>query len=76
MSLIPIPGTTMLRDTNSMALINRDSNGLQEYQNKRSFLASQRQEINTMKSDLDDVKSDITEIKQLLLQLLGRNSNG
>jgi Tfp pilus assembly protein PilN len=76
MSLIPIPGTSMVRDTNSMALINRDANGLQEYQNKRNFLASQRQEINNMKSDIDDVKNDIKEIKQLMLQLIGKNSNG
>ena len=76
MSLIPIPGTTMLRDTNSMALINRDSNGLQEYQNKRNFLAAQKTEINTIKLELADVKNDIQEIKQLMLQLIGKNSNG
>jgi hypothetical protein len=76
MSLIPIPGTSMVRDTNSMALINRDSNGLQEYQNKRNFLAAQRQEINNMKLDIADVKNDLKEIKQLMLQLIGKNSNG
>lgn len=73
MSLIPIPGTTMVRDTNSMALINRDSNGLQEYQNKRNFLAAQKQEINRMKTDIADVKDDIKEIKLLMLQLIGKN---
>ena len=73
MSLIPIPGTKMVRDTNSMALINRDINGLQEYQNKRHFLATQKQEINKMKMDIDDVKNDIKEIKQLMLQLIGKN---
>jgi hypothetical protein len=73
MSLIPIPGTTMVRDTNSMALINRDLSGLQEYQNKRNFLASQRQEINRMKTDIADVKDDIKEIKLLMLQLIGKN---
>jgi len=73
MSLIPIPGTTMVRDTNSMALINRDLSGLQEYQNKRNFLASQRQEINRMKTDIADVKDDIKEIKLLILQLIGKN---
>lgn len=73
MSLIPIPGTTMVRDTNSMALINRDLSGLQEYQNKRNFLASQRQEINRMKTDIADVKNDIKEIKLLMLQLIGKN---
>lgn len=76
MSLIQIPGTTLYRDTTSMALVNRDSSGLQEYQNKRNFLASQRQEINNMKNDMIEVKKDISEIKQLMLQLIGKNSNG
>ena len=76
MSLIQIPGTTLYRDTTSMALVNRDSSGLQEYQNKRNFLATQRQEINNMKNDMIEVKKDISEIKQLMLQLIGKNSNG
>ena len=49
MSLVQIPGTTLYRDTASMALVNRDSSGLQEYQNKRHFLATQKQEINNMR---------------------------
>jgi Tfp pilus assembly protein PilN len=75
MSLVQVIGTTLVRDTNSRALINRDANGLQEYQNKRNILAAQRHEINTMKSDINNVKEDMQEIKQLLLQLLGK-SNG
>jgi hypothetical protein len=66
MSLIQIPGTTLYRDTASMALVNRDSSGLQEYQNKRHFLATQKQEINNMKNDMIEVKKDISEIKQLM----------
>ena len=76
MSLVQIPGTTLYRDTTSMALVNRDSSGLQEYQNKRHFLATQKQEINNMKNDMIEVKKDISEIKQLMLQLIGKNSNG
>jgi hypothetical protein len=76
MSLVQIPGTTLYRDTASMALVNRDSSGLQEYQNKRHFLATQKQEINNMKNDMIEVKKDISEIKQLMLQLIGKNSNG
>ena len=66
MSLVQIPGTTLYRDTSSMALVNRDSSGLQEYQNKRHFLATQKQEINNMKNDMIEVKKDISEIKQLM----------
>ena len=75
MSLVQVTGTKMLRDTNSRALINRDQNGLQEYEHKRSILAAQKMEINTIKSELNSVKEDMFEIKQLLLQLLGK-SNG
>ena len=75
MSLVQVTGTNLLRDTNSRALINRDQNGLQEYERKRSILAAQKMEINTIKSELNSVKEDMFEIKQLLLQLLGK-SNG
>ena len=76
MSLVQIPGTTLYRDTASLDLVNRDYCGLQEYQNKRHFLATQKQEINNMKNDMIEVKKDISEIKQLMLQLIGKNSNG
>ena len=38
MSLVQIPGTTLVRDTNSMGLINRDRNGLEDYNAKRKIL--------------------------------------
>jgi len=75
MTIVQIPGTTLVRDTTSRALINRDQNGLQEYQHKRNVLAAQKAEINMVKSELSSVKEDMNEIKQLLLQLLGK-SNG
>ena len=74
--LIQIPGTPFVRDTKSMAIINRDQQGLEEYQRKRNFLASQKQEINNMKSDIDGLREDMKEIKTLMLQLLGKGSNG
>ena len=74
--LIQIPDTSFVRDTSSMALINQDQNGLNEYMKKRQMLASQKGEINMMKSDINELKSDIQEIKQLLVQLIGKGSNG
>jgi hypothetical protein len=71
--LIPIPDTSFVRDTTSMALINKDQNGLQEYMKKRNILAAQKDEINMMKADVNELKSDIQEIKQLLVQLIGQN---
>ena len=68
--IIPIPGTTLVRDTKSMALINQDKNGLDDYLKKRQTMAAQKQEINTMKADITEVKNDINEIKQLMLKML------
>lgn len=74
--LLQIPGTSLVRDMNSMALINKDQNGLQEYLKKRQYLASQKDEINNIKSDINNVKEDMNEIKQLLMKLLEKGSNG
>jgi hypothetical protein len=76
MSLVEIPGTTLVRDTNSMGLINRDKDGLENYMRKRQLLASQKEEINTLKSDVQSLRKDMSEIKQLLLQLMDKNLNG
>ena len=75
MTLLKVKGTHLVRDTNSGALINRDKNGLEEYNKKREFLANQRDEINKVKSDLDNIKNDMSEIKELMLQLLNKGPN-
>ena len=70
--LVQITGTKMVRDTESMALINRDINGLQEYQLKRKQAEGQRIEINTIKSEIKDIKGEMGEVKTLLSQLLDK----
>ena len=62
----------MVRDTESMALINKDINGLEEYNLKRKMAASQRNEINTIKSEIKDIRSEMGEVKSLLTQLLDK----
>ena len=74
--LVQISGTSLYRDINSMAIVNRDESGLQEYQAKRNALAAQKQEINNIKSDINALREDMSEIKSLMLQLLGKGSNG
>ena len=70
--LIQIPGTNLFRDTDSMALINKDFNGLEEYNMKRKMMATQKSEINNVKSEINTLKNDMQEIKQLILQLIGK----
>jgi hypothetical protein len=76
MPLVQIPGTDFVRDTESMALINRDVNGLEEYNTKRRLLSTQKEEINKIKYEIDDIKQDMNDIKQLLIKLLDKGSNG
>ena len=72
MSLIPVKGTKMFRDSSSGALINKDYSGLEEYNKKRLLISNQKAEINTLKSEIDSIKTDMSEIKQLMLQLLNK----
>jgi hypothetical protein len=73
MAIVKIPGTTFVRDTNTMALINTDSMGLEEYNFKTKLINNQKAEINNIKSEINDVKNDVKEIKELLYQLSTRN---
>ena len=74
--LVKVNGTEFKRDTSTMALINNDANGLNDYLSKRKLVSTQKQEINNIKSEMVEIKSDITEIKSLLRQLLEKDSNG
>jgi len=70
--LINIPNTTLVRDTTTMALINQDRNGLENYLKKRQTLMAQREEINTAKNEIKSLKEDMSEIKQMLKQLIDK----
>ena len=68
--LIPITGTSLVRDTESMALINRDVSGLQDYKAKRKFAESQKEQINKVEAEISNIKNDISDIKKLMVKLL------
>jgi len=72
MALVKIPGTSYLRDTKTMALINTDSGALDEYQLKSKLVNTQKTEINNIKNEIQDIKNDVEEIKYLLRQLSSR----
>jgi uncharacterized coiled-coil DUF342 family protein len=73
--LVQVTGTKLIRDTETMALINKDINGLEEYNMKRKMMATQKEEINNIKSEINNIKNDMSEIKQLLFKLL-EGTNG
>jgi hypothetical protein len=67
--LVKIPNTTYVRDTKTMALINTDASGLEEYKMKSKLLNNQKAEINNIKQEINSIRDDVKSIKDLLVQL-------
>ena len=65
----------MIRDTNSMALINMDNTEKNEYYSKVRMMKTQKDEINNVKTEMANIKDDVADIKKLLMKLL-ESSNG
>ena len=76
MAIVKIEGTNLCRDTKTMALFNRDKNGLEDYKNKRKMMATQAAEINKIKTEINGIKEEMQDIKSLILRLLDKGSNG
>ena len=70
MSLVKVEGTSYYRDTKTMALINMDNSGREDYNFKKRLVNNQKEEINSIKSEINSIKSDMSEIKELIQQLL------
>ena len=71
--LVKIEGQNHLyRDTETMALINKDVGARDEYLMKRKLLQTQKQEINNVKQEMESIKSDVLEIKEMMRQLLNK----
>jgi hypothetical protein len=75
MSFVKVTGTSMIRDTNSMGLINTNAAEKNEYFNKVRMMATQKEEINKVKSEIAEVKADLKELKFMVAQLLNKGSN-
>jgi len=74
--LVNVKDSKFVRDTNSMALINKDSASREDYYSKVRMLTNQKEQINNIKSEIASMKNDVNDIKELLKQLIGKGSNG
>ncbi len=72
MAIVKIPGTTYVRDTKTMALINTDMAGLEDYKVKTALINNQKTEINKVKNEINEIRNDVQIIKELLMQLSGK----
>jgi len=70
--LVKVSGTSFVRDTKTMALINTDNSSLEEYNFKKELMNRQKQEINNIKTEINEIKDDMQVIKSLLTQLASR----
>lgn len=73
---VGIKDSKFVRDTQSMALINTDSSAREEYYSKSRMLKNQKEEINNIRNEFSSLKNEIDEIKKLLVQILGKGTNG
>ena len=68
--LVKVTGTTLIRDTGSMALINTDNESKNEYYNKLRMMKIQKEEINMVKTEIETIKQDMADIKSMMVKLL------
>lgn len=74
--LVEVKESKFVRDTKSMALINKDNSARDEYYSKVKMLSVQKEEINNIRAEVSTVRNDIEEIKKMLTQLIGKGENG
>lgn len=72
---VEVKDSKFVRDTKSMALINKDNSARDEYLSKVRMMNHQKEEINKMKVEISSIKEDIGEIKDILRQII-KGSNG
>ena len=72
----PVEGNSSLyRDTESTAIINRDKKAYLAYMKRKKDAESKNVELDQMKEDLDNVKGELGEIKDLLSTLVQKLNN-
>lgn len=72
----PVEGSSSLyRDTESTAIINRDKKAYLAYMKRKKESENKNVELDQMKEDLDNVKGELGEIKDLLSTLVQKLNN-
>jgi hypothetical protein len=62
--------TSLLRDTNSNAIINFDTDGFNSYINTRERLYSQRSKIDGLESQVSILTDELGKIKKILENMI------
>jgi cell shape-determining protein MreC len=70
--LVRVNNTEMVRDTESMALLNTNITEKNEYYAKARLLKNQKDELNKVNTEISELKNEMNDIKSLLKQLIDR----
>ena len=72
---IPVEGhADLVRDSNSHAIINRNTGAYEKAKMRAAAAQAQRDEIRNTTREINNLKSEIHEIKGLLKELVGNHS--
>ena len=72
---IPVEGhVDLVRDSNSHAIINRNTGAYEQAKRRAAAAQAQRDEIRDTNREINNLKSEMHEIKNLLKELVGNHS--
>lgn len=75
MNLVKIKDTTYVRDMQTNAVLNVNAKEINEFNEKRQKILSDRKEKEETKLRLAKLESDMSEIKKLLIEIVQLRSN-
>jgi len=61
---------SLVRDANTMAILNTNGTDYQNYIRRRESLMSDKEQLATQANEINNLKQDLSEIKQMLSALL------
>ena len=68
---IKVEGNTdLVRDADTMAILNTNRTDYENYLRKRESILSDKQQIQVQAEEINNLKEDLSEIKQMLTALL------
>jgi len=68
---IKVEGNTdLVRDTETMAILNTNRTDYENYLRKRDSILSDKQQIQVQAEEINNLKEDLSEVKQMLTALL------
>ena len=73
--LVQTEEPSLIRNTHSKALLNKDRKALEDYKNRKNFMLKVKNEDQETKDRIRNLEKDMSEIKSLLIEMIKSNGN-